>query len=148
MRIEANLEQPPVAWSDDERVYLPTARHVWDTLLTSSFHSVGLSSQSESLKAYQSLRAAAEIAGRETYETLRLSHEASVAREEERGRISLDSRRRAIERIGLPEVRNYRLDRCNAEEARWRRELSLVRETVPEIRPLLLLRVTREESKS
>ena len=134
--------------SDDERVYLPTARHVWDTLLTSSFHSVGLSSQSESLRVYQSLRAAAEIAGRETYETLRLSHEASVAREEERGRISLDSRRRAIERIGLPEVRNYRLDRCNAEEAQWRRELSLVRETVPEIRPLLLLRVTREESKS
>jgi len=127
--------------SDDERVYLPTARHVWDTLLTSSFHSVGLSSQSESLRAYQSLRAAAEIAGRETYETLRLSHEASVAREEERGRISLDSRRRAIERIGLPEVRNYRLDRCNAEEAQWRRELSLVRETVPEIRPLLFLYV-------
>ena len=134
--------------SDDERVYLPTARHVWETLLTSSFHSVGLSSQSESLKAYQSLRAAAEIAGRETYETLRLSHEASVAREEERGRISLDSRRRAIERIGLPEVRNYRLDRCNEEEAQWRRELSLVCETVPDIRPLLLLRVTREESKS
>jgi len=127
--------------SDDERVYLPTARHVWDTLLTSSFHSVGLSSQSESLRAYQSLRAAAEIAGRETYETLRLSHEASVAREEERGRISLDSRRRAIERIGLPEVRNYRLDRCNAEEAQWRRELSLVSETVPEIRPLLFLYV-------
>ena len=127
--------------SDDERVYLPTARHVWDTLLTSSFHSVGLSSQSESLRVYQSLRAAAEIAGRETYETLRLSHEASVAREEERGRISLDSRRRAIERIGLPEVRNYRLDRCNAEEAQWRRELSLVSETVPEIRPLLFLYV-------
>ena len=127
--------------SDDERVYLPTARHVWDTLLTSSFHSVGLSSQSESLRAYQSLRAAAEIAGRETYETLRLSHEASVAREEERGRISLDSRRRGIERIGLPEVRNYRLDRCNAEEAQWRRELSLVSETVPEIRPLLFLYV-------
>ena len=134
--------------SDEGRLYLPTARHIWDTLLATSFQTIGIASQAESLNAFQSLQAAAEAAGQQTYEMLRSAHEASVAREEERGRTSLDFRRNAIGKIGLPEVRNYRLDRCNADEAQWRRELSLVRETVPEMRPLLILRVTREEPTS
>ena len=134
--------------SDEGRLYLPTARHIWDTLLASSFQTTGIASQAESHKAFQSLQAAAEAAGQQTYEMLRSAHEESVAREEERGRVSLEFRRSAIRKIGLPEVRNYRLDRCNADEAQWRRELSMVRETVPELRPLLILRVTREEPTS
>jgi hypothetical protein len=137
-----------VFMSDEGRLYLPTARHIWDTLLATSFETIGIANQAESLKAFQSLQATAEAAGQQTYEMLRSAHEASVAREEERGRTSLDFRRNAIRKIGLPEVRNYRLDRCNADEAQWRRELSLVRETVPEMRPLLLLRVTRKEPTS
>jgi hypothetical protein len=134
--------------SDEGRLYLPTARHIWDTLLATSFQTIEIASQAESHKAFQSLQAAAEAAGQQKYEMLRSAHEASVAREEERGRVSLDFRRNAIGKIGLPEVRTYRLDRCNADEAQWRRELSMVRETVPELRPLLILRVTREEPTS
>lgn len=51
------------------------------------------------------------------------------------------ARRRAIERVGLPEVRAYRRARCDAEETEWRNELIAVRALLPEIRPLLLLRI-------
>ena len=43
-------------------------------------------------------------------------------REEERGMISFSSRRKAIERVGLPEVRQI----------------------VPELRPLLMMRIIKE----
>jgi len=45
--------------------------------------------------------------------------------------------------VGLPEVRQYRLARCDAEEAEWRNELQSALQIVPEIRPLLLMRILK-----
>ena len=99
--------------------------------------------QDESTVAYERLQEAAEQAGLELFDALQQEHIASVAREEERGNIAFGSRRTAIERVGLPEVRGYRLARCDAEEAEWRKELESARQIVPEIRPLLLLRIVK-----
>jgi hypothetical protein len=66
-----------------------------------------------------------------------------VAREEERGLVSFASRRKAIERVGLPEVRQFRLSRCDADESEWRHELQSARQIVPEIRSLLMLRIIK-----
>ena len=67
--------------------------------------------------------------------------EDAVAREDERGTIAFNARRKAIERVGLPEVRQYRQMQCDVEEAEWRNELRAARQVVPEIRPLLLMRI-------
>ncbi|HMP71250.1 MAG TPA: helicase-related protein [Pirellulaceae bacterium] len=131
--------------SDDNKLFLPTARHVWETLLTASFRVVGSANQADSIAAFQKLLEAVEAAGKDVHESLKNTLQSAVKREEERGTISFESRRKSIERVGLPEVRQYRLDRCNAEEQQWRMELSLVRETVPEIRPLMVLRLTQDE---
>ncbi|MBN1548712.1 MAG: hypothetical protein JW902_18830 [Syntrophaceae bacterium] len=48
---------------------------------------------------------------------------------------------KVIERIGLPEVRQFRLSRCVADESEWRHERQSARQIVPEIRPLLMLKV-------
>ncbi|CAK0764127.1 hypothetical protein CCP4SC76_4000007 [Gammaproteobacteria bacterium] len=55
--------------------------------------------------------------------------------------IAFGSKRKSIHRLGLPEVRHYRLARCDAEEVAWRTELKSARQILPEIRPLLLLHV-------
>lgn len=86
---------------------------------------------------------AAEQAGQESFDALQQEHNASIAREEERGLVAFGSRRKAIERVGLPEVRQYRLARCDAEEAEWRKELKSARQIVPDIRPLLLMRINK-----
>ena len=45
---------------------------------------------------------------------------------------------------GLPEVRKFRLSRCDADESEWRHELQSARQIVPEIGPLLMLRIIKD----
>lgn len=133
--------------NEEGKLFLPTARHIWDTLLTAEIEVEGTLGHDESIIAYGLLQAAAEQAGQTLYEALQQTHLASVAREEERGTISFAARRKGIERVGLPEVRQFRLSRCDADESEWRRELQSARQTVPEIRPLLMLRLIKRDTQ-
>ena len=68
---------------------------------------------------------------------------ASVAREEERGIVSFALHRKATERVGLLEVRQFRLHHCDADGSEWQPELQSTRQIVPEVRTLLMLRIAR-----
>lgn len=127
--------------SEEGKLFLPTARHIWDALQTAEPQVMDTLEREESTTAYERLQEAAEQAGHELFDSLQQKHLSSVAREEERGMVAFGSRRKAIERVGLPEVRQYRLERCDAEEAEWRNELQSARQIVPEIRPLLMLKI-------
>ncbi|ADJ27042.1 DEAD/DEAH box helicase [Nitrosococcus watsonii] len=129
--------------SEEGKLFLPTARHIWDALHTAEAQVQATLGQDESITAHESLQIAAEQAGQELFDALQQAHLASVAREEERGVVSFASRRKAIERVGLPEVRQFRLSRCNADESEWRHELQSARQIVPEIRSLLMLRIIK-----
>lgn len=129
--------------SEEGKLFLPTARHIWDALQTAEAQVQATLGQDESIIAHERLQEAAEQAGQELFDALQQAHLASVAREEERGVVSFASRRKAIERVGLPEVRQFRLSRCDADESEWRHELQSARQIVPEIRPLLMLRIIK-----
>lgn len=127
--------------SEEGKLFLPTARHIWDALQTETPQMRNTLGHTESIAAFERLQEAAEQAGQELFNTLRQAHIASVTREEERGMVAFTSRRKVIDRVGLPEVRQYRLNRCDAEETEWRNELHSAGQIVPEIRPLLMLRI-------
>ena len=129
--------------SEEGKLFLPTARHIWDALQTAEAEVQATLGQDDSITAHERLQIAAEQAGQELFDALQQAHLASVNREEERGMVAFTSRRKAIERVGLPEVRQYRLARCDAEEAEWRHELQSARQIVPEIRSLLMLRIIK-----
>lgn len=129
--------------SDEGKLFLPTARHIWDALQTAEAEVQTTLGQDESITAHERLQDAAEQAGQELFDALQQAHLASVNREEERGMVAFTSRRKAIERVGLPEVRQFRLSRCDADESEWRHELQSARQIVPEIRSLLMLRVIK-----
>ena len=129
--------------TEEGKVFLPTARHIWDTLQTAEPQVLAFLSQEESLLLFDELLKVAEEAGQDLFDALQVEHRAAIAREEERGASAFYSRRRVIDRVGLPEVRQYRMDRCDAEEAEWRLALESARQAVPEIRPLLLLRIVK-----
>jgi len=131
--------------SEEGKVFLPTARHIWDAIQTTEVKVLDTLGRDESSAAFEQLLEAAEQAGQELFETLQQEHITSIAREEERGLVAFGSRRKAIERVGLPEVRQYRLAWCDTEEADWRNELESAKQIVPEIRPLLLMRVCHSE---
>ena len=129
--------------SEEGKLFLPTARHIWDALQTAEVEVQATLGQDDSITAHERLQIAAEQAGQELFDALQQAHLASVNREEERGMVAFTSRRKAIERVGLPEVRQYRLARCAAEENEWRHELQSARQIVPEIRSLLMLRIIK-----
>jgi len=130
--------------SEEGKLFLPTARHIWDALQTAEPQVLDALDVKESAAAYDRLQDVAEQAGQELFAALQQVHSTSVGREEERGTVAFASRRKAIERVGLPEVRQYRLARCDAEEAEWRHELQSARQILPEIRALLLMRIIKE----
>lgn len=130
--------------SEEGKVFLPTARHIWEELQTTEPKVLNTLGLDESEVAFVRLMETAEQAGQELFDALRQAHLSSIAREEERGIVAFVSRLKAIERVGLPEVRQYRLARCETEERDWRKELEAAQEIVPEIRPMLLMKIEKE----
>ena len=131
----------PVFMSNEGKLFMPTARHIWDQLLTGEFCIESMKNSRESIGAGEKLFPVAEQAGKEFFDAMQKNHLVAVAREEERGMIAFDSRRKAIDRLGLPEVRQYRLARLDEDELEWRSELKSARQIVPEMRPLLILSI-------
>lgn len=87
------------------------------------------------------VEASAREHGQQIYQELVQTHRARLAVEREKGAYAFTARRRAVERIGLPAVRDHRLTQLAAEERSWREALDRKAETSPELVPLLLVRV-------
>ena len=129
--------------SEEGKWFLPTARHIWDMIQTTEPQVSGTLLGEESSEAFERLLDVAHQAGQEMFDALKQEHTVSIAKEEERGQVAFASKRKAIARVGLPEVRQYRLTRCDTEEVEWRKELTSAREILPEIRPLLQMRILK-----
>jgi superfamily II DNA or RNA helicase len=131
--------------SDDGRVFGPTARTVWDRLIDLP---AGLSQAADdlsgapALRAYDASRSAAETQGAAVFEELLAAHQLSILRERKKGGHAFASRRRATERLGLPQVRNYRLRILADEEQAWTQELSVRETALPDLAAVLMARVS------
>jgi hypothetical protein len=126
---------------DDGRVLGPTARGIWDQLISTVPTLGSAIGGSDAVRAYEQSREKAEAQGRGLYRDVVLSLKERIRREEERGSYAFAARRRAIERVGLPEVRNFRLMRLDEEERQWREGLSLKTQVIPGLVPIVLARV-------
>ena len=131
----------PLFLADDGRVFTPTARHIWDQLLTTPPTILWHLDIETSHQAFEQLREAAERQGKTIYDEQVAAHRERLAREREKGEYAFAARRRAIERIGLPQVRNHRLSLLEQEEERFREQLERRAQILPEMAPLLLVRV-------
>jgi len=127
--------------SKEGKLFMPTARHIWDQLLTDDIMMENITDSNESIVAAERLLSAAEQAGQEIFDTMLDVHYTAIAREEERGMTAFASRRKAIDRLGLPEVRKYRLARLGEDESHWQSEIQSARQIIPEMRPLVMLNI-------
>lgn len=131
----------PSFLADDGRVLVPTARHLWDRLLTTQPVILRHLDAESSHQAFERVRNAAEQHGKTIYDELVQLHRERLAREREKGEFAFAARRKAIERIGLPQVRNHRLSLLQQEEQRFKEHLELEAQIMPDMVPLLLVRV-------
>jgi len=87
------------------------------------------------------LYAAAEHAGQHLFRDIEQQHRAIVDCEKTKGQYSFGARRRAIEGIGLPSVREHRLSALIAEETVWRTQMNTEDAILPDLYPLVIVRV-------
>lgn len=132
----------PLFVHDDGRVLMPTARSIWERLIfprpefAESVHSA------ESVSAYEKVREYAVQRCRQQYRDVQSVLQQRIARERERGDFAFAARRRAVVRIGLPEVRNFRLARLEQEERTCRNQLTGQAKVIPELTAVTLVRVS------
>ena len=131
----------PLFLADDGRIFALTARRIWDQLLTSP-STIRRHLDMEAVHhTFERFRETAEQQGKAVYDELVQTHRERLAREREKGEYAFAARRRVIERIGLPQVRNHRLRLLDEEEERFREQLERRTLILPEMTPLLIARV-------
>jgi superfamily II DNA or RNA helicase len=126
---------------DDGRVLMPTARHIWNQLLTVSPKIQGHLAGDPAHDAFDRVKEVAEKQGKTIYDELAQTHRERLTRERDKGTYAFAARRRAVERIGLPQVRDYRLAILDREEREWSAQLERRARIIPEMLPLLLIRL-------
>ncbi|MEM1823558.1 MAG: helicase-related protein [Candidatus Hadarchaeales archaeon] len=131
----------PLFLADNGMVYMPTARHVWDQLLAASTKVRSILDAEVSQAAFAKLQSAAEEHGKPIYEALVQEHRGRIAREREKAGYAFAARRKTVERIGLPQVRNYRLNLLSQEERSFQEQLDRKAYAYPEMVPLIVIRV-------
>ncbi len=129
----------PLFVHDDGRVLGPTARRVWDALITDTPTPAGAEAAGDGV--LQRLRTVAEAEGRELYHELRADHERRVQQEREKLEYAFAARRRALQRVGLAAVRSHRMVRLEAEEREQLAALAQSDSVVPELVPVIVIRV-------
>lgn len=131
----------PLFLADNGVAYLPTARHVWDQLLAAKMQVRSILDATASQASFTKLQNAAEEQGKPVYEALVQEHRARIAREREKADYAFAARRRTVEQIGLPQVRNHRLSLLAQEERSFQEQLEQKARAYPEMVPLLVIRV-------
>ena len=133
----------PIFHHDDGRILLPTARHIWDLLLEDrpDVKQLGKMTADDVEVVFRRLRSEAEGQGEGAFHELFARHQQRLKREQEKGRYAFQVRREALNRIGLPEVRQHRLKRLDEDEKVWAEELRKREQVLPELQPVVLLRV-------
>ena len=130
--------------AEDGRVFGPTARTIWERLIDQP---MGMDQAGEEISgpaaadAFDASRKAAEDQGAAVFEELAAAHQMGIMRERKKGTHAFSSRRKAIERLGLPQVRAHRLRILDDEEQAWARELATRETALPDLAAVLMIRV-------
>lgn len=127
--------------NDDGRTLAPTARRIWDEMLTVDVTIRGYVEGEEADRIYHRSLDTAVTNGKHVYGELLDAHRNRLRREQEKGEYAFSVRRSAVERIGLPEVRSHRLSQLSREQGTWRERLAQKMQASPDMVPLILVRL-------
>ena len=90
---------------------------------------------------YDSAMQQAQETGLATFKALEAKYIENMAQEKEKAEYGFKARERAIERIGLPEVKAHRLNKLEEEKKQWLSGFSERQKIRPQLNALLVLRI-------
>jgi len=126
--------------NDEGRTFLPTAKRIWDLLLTEQVEPVG-SIAAEDADWFDRSRGAALAQGERMFTELVEEHRTRIQEERERAKYAYDARHQAISRVGLQTVRDFRRKRLQADHDARMAQLDAADAYVPDLNAVLMLRV-------
>jgi superfamily II DNA or RNA helicase len=132
----------PLFVDDDGRALAPTARTVWDALIDGRFERRD-GATSDDPGVLDRLRCAASERGEQMFRELAARHEERITRERKKGRDAFRIRLKALRRVGLDTVRQYRQRQLEQEQAAWEERLVRLEDTLPELTPVCVVHVLR-----
>lgn len=127
--------------NEDGRTFLPTAKRIWDLLLTEKIKLVGPSAMPDADGWFEQSRKAALAQGERIFTELVEEHRAHIQEERDRAQYAYDARCQAIGRIGLQNVREYRRKRLQAEHGARIAQLDAAEAYAPDLSAVLMLHV-------
>jgi superfamily II DNA or RNA helicase len=131
----------PLFVHDDGRMLAPTARFLWDQLCLEPWRAEAAPAEPLSESASRATEALAREHCRDLYLEMRQKHMAQLQLEKQKAEYSFRSRRKMLQAIGLPEVRDYRLRQLAQEEARCAEDFKRQSLVQPQLTPLLVLHI-------
>jgi superfamily II DNA or RNA helicase len=131
--------------NDEGRTFLPTAKRIWDLLLTEHVESIGAVAAGDASGCFESSREAALVQGERIFAELIEEHRVRIQDERERAKYAFDARHQAIGRVGLQTVRDYRRKRLRADHDARMAQLEAAEAYTPDLTAVLLLRVGAPE---
>jgi hypothetical protein len=132
----------PVFVHTDGRPLIPTARFLWEQLCLEQWQVVVAPSTSLDDAAYARIESLAHDQCRDLYLDMRQRHMNQLQLEKDKADHSFRSRRKLLQSIGLPAVRDHRIRLLAQEEARSNEELKRRGQVVPQLTPLLMLHIS------
>ncbi|MDC1059388.1 helicase-related protein [Planktomarina temperata] len=127
--------------NDDGRAFQPTAKRIWDLLLTEQVEQIKSDATQDSHDWFRRSKSAAIAQGERVFSDLVTEHKTRI--EEERGRAlyAFEARHQAIGRVGLQTVRDYRRKRLQSEHEARMAQLEAAASYSADMHALLVLRV-------
>jgi superfamily II DNA or RNA helicase len=131
----------PVFVGDDGRTYVPTAKRIWDLLLTEQVTILESAEATDSESWFETSLNGAQTQGERLFSEMLNEHRDHLREERERAQYAYDARYQAIGRIGLPAVREHRRKRLEQEHRARLATLDEADANIPELNAVLMLRV-------
>ena len=142
----------PVFVNDEGRPFVPTAKRVWDLLLTESVSVLSVADAEDSARWFDASFAVASTQGEPLFAALLEEHRARITEERDRATYAFEARYQSIGRIGLPAVREFRRRRLQTEHEARLAALDEMESTVPELNAVAMVRIdamkARDTSKN
>lgn len=126
---------------EDGRNLIPTANYLWDLMISETPTMYTHLEGDEAVSVFHRLRQIAEENGKPLFEELVRRHRDRMAEEKEKAQYSFESRRKAIHKLGLPEVRAYRLSKLELEARQFHMEMEKREQIQPDLTPLIIVHV-------
>ena len=132
--------------NDAGRTYLPTAKRIWDLLLTEQIELIEGAATPDADGGFDRSRSAALAQGERVFAELVEEHKTRIREERERAQYAYNARHQAIGRIGLQNVRDYRRKRLKADHDARMARLEAADAYAPDLNAVLMLRVDERKA--